>query len=240
MLRFSLLTAVTVAAACSTAMAAKVLPYTELFSSNNSLWTQNNNTAANWLSPGGVDGGTDGYITTLFTVPTAITGTPVIARATASNNPSGGLFIGDYSDIETISYYVKTDAAFAVPFGLRLGGATPGTAIVIDGGLVQPGSDWTLITFDLSPTNPNIISYEGTPGADDAAKFTAATSNVANLQAFLYLAKPGYVPPATATPVTFSVDSVAVVPEPTSLTLLGLAAPLMLARRRRKTAAPIA
>lgn len=230
-----------VVAACCSASAANVAPYTELFSSSNSLWTQNSNAAANWFSSGGVGGITDGYITTLFNVPTTASGTPVIARATGSNNPSDGHFIGSYADITTISFSVKSDATFAVPIALRLGGAMGGVAITIDGGLLQPGSDWTTFTFELSPTNSKIISYEGTPGADNAAKFATATSNVANLQVFLNLSEPGYVPPTTATSVTFSVDSVTVVPEPTSAMLIGLGVPtLILMRRRRKTAASIA
>lgn len=219
------------------ATAAPVLPFTETFSSNNSAWTQNSNAAANGIASGGVGGISDGYITTSYTVPTATGGMPVVARATGSNNASGGAFKGDYSSIDTVSFYVKSDATFALPIALRLGGAVGGTAITIDGGFLQPGSDWTLFTFDLVSTNSNIISYEGTPGATTAAKFGNATSNVANLQVFFYLGKPGYVPPVTATPVTLSVDSVrlAPVPEPHEYALglaLLLGAVIVLRRRR--------
>lgn len=229
----SLLTAAGILlAAGSPATAALVLPFTETFASNNSAWTQNSSaTAAAYVASGGVGGIADGYITTTYSVPTTTGGTPVVARATGSATASGGAFVGDYSNITTVSFSVKSDAAFPLPIGLRLGGATPGTAVVIDGGFLQPGSDWTVFTFELSPSN--YISYEGTPGATDAAKFANAISNVANLQVFYYLGKPGYVPPALATPVTLSVDSVGVVPEPASALLIGLAGPMLMRRRRR-------
>jgi len=209
-------------AACSSATAAIVQPFTETFSSNASSWTQNNDAAANWLSSGGVDDG--GYITTAYTVPDTKSGTPVVARATGTANASGGAFIGDYSSITTVSFYVKSDATFDVPIGLRLGGpaSSRGSGITIYGGLLTAGSDWTLFTFDLSlgANNPNIISYEGTQGATDAAKFANAISNVANLQVFLYLGATDYTAPTTATSVTFSVDNVSAVPEPSTWAMI--------------------
>lgn len=221
-------------AVCSSATAAIVQPFTETFSSNNASWTQSDNAAANWLSSGGVDGG--GYITTNFTVTTATSGTPVVARATGTADASGDAFVGDYSSITSISFYVKSDATFDLPIALRLGGAVGGVAVTINGGFLAAGSDWTLFTFDLSlgANNPNIISYEGTQGANNAAKFAAATSNVANLQIFFYLGASGYTPPGSTTPVTISVDNVSAVPEPSTwaMILAGIGLVVLIKSRR--------
>ncbi|MBK1816358.1 hypothetical protein JIN84_12095 [Luteolibacter yonseiensis] len=221
-------------ATCGSLSAAAVLPFTETFSSNNSNWTQNvSATAANWISSGGA-GGSGGYITTTYSVTNTTSGTPVVARATGSNSASGGQFIGDYSEIDTITVSVKSNATFDLPIALRLGGAVPGTAITINGGILPAGADWTTFTFNL--TANNFISYEGTPGADNAAKFANATSNVANLQLFFYLGAAGYTPPSTTTPVTLSVDSVSLVPEPSACVLSALGVVGLFCFRSRKQA----
>lgn len=208
--------------------------YTENFDSGNASWTQNNNAAANWVSSGGPNGTSDGYITTSYALTTSITGTPVVARATGTVNggvgASGGAFKGSYANVDVVSFYVKHDAPVALPIGLRLGSVTPGTAMVFDAPNVEPNV-WTLLTFEIDASNPNIVSYEGTPGATNDIKFANAIANVNHLQLFLYLADPTYVPPTAGATVTFSVDAVTV-PEPTSLGLMAAAVPL-LARRRR-------
>ncbi|RYD85599.1 MAG: hypothetical protein EOP84_01960, partial [Verrucomicrobiaceae bacterium] len=184
-----LATAGTLLSTCSALSAAAVVPFTETFSTNNSNWTQNSNAAATWVSTGGF-GDNGGYITTTYNVTTSTSGTPVVARATGNLTASGGQFMGDYSGISSVSVRVKSDATFALPIALRLGGATPGTAITINGGFLPAGADWTTFTFNLAANN--YISYEGTPGVDDAAKFANAIANVANLQVFFYQGAAGY------------------------------------------------
>lgn len=208
--------------------------YTENFTTGNASWTQNNNAAANWITSGGPNGASDAYITTTYALTTSVTGTPVVARATGTVNggvgASGGAFKGSYANVDVVSFYVKHDAPVALPIGLRLGGVTPGTAVVFDAPNVEPNV-WTLLTFDISPTNPNIVSYEGTSGATDAIKFANAIANVNHLQLFLYLADPTYAPPTSGATVTFSVDAVTV-PEPATLGLAALALPILSRRRR--------
>lgn len=222
-------------ATCASLSAAAVVPFTENFSTNNSNWTQNvSATAATWVSTGGF-GDNGGYITTSYNVTTSTSGTPVVARATGSNNASGGQFIGDYAGIGSVTVRVKSDATFDLPIALRLGGAVGGTAITINGGFLPAGADWTTFTFNLAANN--YISYEGTPGANDAAKFANAISNVANFQLFYYQGASGYTPPTSTTPVTLSIDSITLnaVPEPSALVMsvMGVAG-LVFFRSRRQ------
>lgn len=222
-------------ATCSSLSAAAVVPFTETFSTNNSNWTQNSNGAAVWVSTGGF-GDNGGYITTNYNVTTSTSGTPVVARATGSASASGGQFIGDYAGIGSVTVRVKSNATFDLPIALRLGGAVGGTAITINGGFLPAGADWTTFTFNLAANN--YISYEGTPGADDAAKFANATSNVANFQLFYYLAAPGYTPPSSTTAVTLSVDSITLnaVPEPSAFVLSAMGVVGLFFFRSRKQA----
>lgn len=213
----------------STASAAGI--YVEDFSGGAANWTQNNNnTAAVAVSSGGPLGTGDAFIQTSFALTTAVAGTPVVVRATGSNNASGGAFTGSYASVDTVSFYVKHNASVALPIGLRLGGTTPGTAIIVQAPLTQPNV-WTLLTFELDPANPDIISYEGTSGATNEIKFNAVIGAISNFQAFLNLAQAGYVAPAAGESVTFSLDA-ATVPEPTTA-VMALPALALLGRRRR-------
>ena len=151
---------------------------------------------------------------------------PVILRATTTplGPASGGNFFGDWltDGITEFSAQVRHNAPVPLTFFARFASPTffPG-AIAVRFQPVFPNT-WTEMSFDIDPSNPAFVSFEG-------ETFVDVFDGIGNVQI-------GVEVPAALAGVdqgfTFDVDQVSIVPEPSSLVLASLAV-LACVRRRR-------
>ena len=218
--------------ACAAPVRAATLPFDEEFSAGDSGWRANNNQVGSlgWSASGGADGG--GYVSTSFNFVSSTAGAqgPVLFRGPAS--ASGGAFVGNWiaQGVAELSFYARTDATVPVNFFARFVWPVgfPG-AIAVSFTPVSglPAGEWTKLTFAISASNPQFVSFEG-------SDFNTVFSSVGTVQI-------GVAIPTSLAGVDqaigFSVDDVAIraaVPEPSAAALSGAALGLaILAGRRR-------
>ncbi|MEM1165240.1 MAG: hypothetical protein AAGI30_03010 [Planctomycetota bacterium] len=212
-----------VAAACfaSFATAMPVNPFTEDFSDGASGWLTNLDNPVTF-----VDTGTEQFIQTTEALSLIVPpGPPAPASGTVlrgESGASGDAFAGNWIDagVREFSFDVRHFGPSPLNFGVRIAPPTnfPG-AIAVDFVPVLPGV-WTTITFEVSPTSTDFISFSG-------GDFNSVFSNVGNLQIQVL----GDVA-LSGEEVTIQLDNVSIVPAPASvLALLPLGAGA--ARRRR-------
>lgn len=228
-----LFAALTLLAATSPALAITVSTE-ENFNTDAANWRQNSSaTTANWVSSGGPNGASDSYVTSSLNLAKSTSAT-VVFRANDAFNASGDAFVGNWvtAGADTFSFWFKHDAPANLTVGARWSPIAnfPGLSILTSLNSIAPNT-WTPITFALDPNNPNWINAEGA-GPTIPEAFYNTFSSVANLQ-ILVQRDAALIPENTT--VTFSLDHVSVVPEPSSLFLaaaggLGM---LLIARRRR-------
>jgi hypothetical protein len=208
---------------------AATLPFTEGFSANASGWLDNASGALTHSASGGQDGA--GFVSTQFNFLGSTAGSqgPVLFRGNAS--ASGGAFTGNWltDGVATLSAWVRHDAdipinsfaRFAAPAGF------PG-AIAAVFTPVAPGSNWTRISVQINPSNPQFVSFEG-------SDFNAIFASIGRVQIG------ASIPAALAgvdRVVHFDLDSVSIagaVPEPSALAVLGLVIGGLAARRAFRT-----
>ncbi|HEY1601225.1 MAG TPA: hypothetical protein VGG64_16600 [Pirellulales bacterium] len=203
------------------------VPFTEDFSSNTSQWMSGASTALNYVSSGGPNGASDGYASTLFTEPSSTTAV-VIFRGQSNFNSSNDAFVGDWvaAGVNEYSFWIRQNSSAALTVGTRFTTSANFPAFsALTETTIQPNV-WTEVTFNISPTSPDLQPEGPTP-------FDSVFGSLASLQ---ILAERG--PLSAGTQVTFDLDKVSIVPEPSAL-LLAVAGvfPLgMLLRSRRRAA----
>ena len=142
----------------------------------------------------------------------------------AGTNFSDGNLSGDFlsGGIDTLSFDVRHDSSAPLTFSLRI--ATQGNFpafLALGFAPVAASSEFTTVSFDISPDNPALIPEAGT--------IAGILSDVTAIQFLVGL--PDGVSEVQG--VTIDVDNVSAVPAPAGATAL-LAAGGLVARRRRR------
>jgi len=197
--------------------AALTVPFTEDFTSDVAGWEDSVNNPLTFVASGGPDG--SGFARAgfnYFGFSSPFGGGPVIFRASASDNPSGGAFIGDWltGGVTALSAFVRHDTGVDLEVFARVATSFnfPGAVFLNADPVTVPSGVWTEVVWEIPPPDA-LCAVEGVP---DCA---TALANVGNLQF-------GTNAPAGLTVLdqTFHLDldqvSIAAVPEPATLALL--------------------
>ena len=188
------------------------VPFTEHFASNAANWADNSGLAlVDHVAVGGPDG--SGYVSTDL-VPAGRGGESVVLfRGQDEFNSSGGAFVGNWTadSVGQFSTYVRHNAPVPLTYFTRFSGPAnfPG-ATAVRFAPVLPNT-WTLLEFDLEPTNPAFVTFEG-------SSFNSVFSNIGHVQ--VGVSVPASLD-AVSTQFTFDLDrpSIAAIPEPSSWAL---------------------
>lgn len=226
--RLALAAALTAALLTAGNASALTAPFTEDFTSDAAGWEDALNNPLTWNAAGGPDGSS--YVSTAFNYFgffSPFGGGPVTFRATASDDPSGGAFIGDWlgGGIAALSVFVRQETGVDLTFFLRVATNFGFPGAVIDNETVVPSGVWTRLVFPIDPDSPLCV-VEGTTCA-------GALSNVGNLQL-------GTSAPAALTELdqafVLAIDQVSLVPvpEPGSALLVGGSVLALAAAGRRQ------
>lgn len=192
--------------------------FTESFETGPAGWEDSINNPVTAVTSGGVDGG--GYVSTNFnyfgfTSPFGGDGGPVTFRASFSDNPSGGAFVGDYltEGVGAIRVAFRHNAPEPITLFMRVATQFNFPGAVIDQLVSAPSDEWTTITFAIDPFSPLCTG--------ESISCAAAFSNVENLQ-FGTNAPAGLVLDDFA--YTLDLDRVEIlpIPEPGTALLFGL------------------
>ena len=194
---------------------AVIVPYTEEFTSDSANWANFNTSGLlTHVASGGPDGGAYASGPLSFFERTNDP-PPVVHRARTDLNASGGAFFGNWmtAGARKLRVHVRHDAPTPLNYFVRIasGFGFPGATAVA----FQPvaGNQWTELVFDLSPTSPQIVTFED-------SDWPTVFGNVTGLQF-------GVMTPGTLvndqTVYAFDLDRVTVVPEPSSLVLVVVA-----------------
>ena len=197
---------------------ATTVPFTESFDAGVAGWENSVNNALAFSATGGSDGG--GFASGTFNYFGFANpfGGPIVLRASAADNASGGAFIGNWltSGVGSVTAMVRHDAPEALNFYLRIA-----TASNFPGGVFQTTQSvaanvWTQITFQIVPSSA-YCTDEGPPGSS----CPGALANVGNLQ-FGTSAPTGLLDDNVAYTIDIDQVSLLPIPEPGSACLLGL------------------
>lgn len=211
-------------------LSAQVATFTENFDSGTSDWRDAAGGALTFNASGGPDGSS--FVSTSFNFAASSDGdTPVLFRAQDEFGSSGGAFEGNWitSGVNEFSVFVRHDLAAPVNFFARFSGPLnfPGTTAVAFAPVFA--NTWTEITFAIDPLNPAFVTFEG-------SDFNTIFSNVGHVQIGISVPT-GFGGTGASLNIDIDQASVNVVPEPTSLALLGGVSALVLLRRRKQLAA---
>ena len=209
--------AVAVALAWASSAGALTVPFTEDFATDVAGWEDSINNPLTFVASGGPDGSSFAEAQFNFNgFSSPFGGGPVIFRASASDNPSGGAFIGDWvaGGVTALSAFVRQDTGVDLEFFSRVATSFnfPGAVLQNADPVVVPSGVWTEVVWEIPPPAA-LCALEGIP---DCA---AALASVGNLQL-------GTNAPASLTSLdqsfSFGLDQVSIVPEPGMATLLGV------------------
>jgi len=199
--------------------AAVTVPFTEAFDASVSGWENNTNNPLAFTATGGSDGG--GFASGTFNFNGYVPGPggsgPIVLRATAADNPSGGAFLGNWltAGVGSVTAMVRHNAPEAVTYFLRLATPANSPAGAYQAGISVAPNVWTQITFQIQPLAGNCTDA-GPPGA-----CSTALANVGNFQLGTN-APTGLLDDDVA--YAFDVDQVSLnpIPEPGSALMIGL------------------
>lgn len=220
---------------CAVCIPAQALtfPFTENFDSNRAAWEGygDNIELGHSLTEGVNDSGYVFHSTDVNALPNSdqLMGSQglLLFRANAADNASGGAFTGNWlaAGVTNVTAYVQHDYEHApIDFFLRITGGNPGAgAVLFDLGvnpIVDTGDNWTRLSFEISEANSMATSGD----------FNSVLPNVANFTIGAILAQDLS---NAGIPISFKLDQVSLVPEPSSILLvLGACVGLLLHRRR--------
>lgn len=210
-----------------TSWAVSVLPFTENFEVSSSSWLNGSSQVPVYSAGGGV-GGT-GSIFTSGTIDISGFG-PIIFRGNNAAGASGGAFVGNWilAGVSEFRAYVWHDGPVALNFYARFDKGA-GSAASSNNFLVNP-STWTLLNIpilDSLGTSGQIFQSYGAAGSGG---FNTIFSDIKNVQIALGAAQDVSTHGQT---YTVGLDSVSIVPEPSTVWLLGLGLLPVVIRRRR-------
>jgi hypothetical protein len=219
-------------AACGVLPApALTVPFTENFPINAANWLNGSGTAANWIASGGADGG--GYISAPGTIDTNGFG-PIVFRGNNAQDASGDAFVGNWitGGVSLFTAYVRHNAPTNLFFYVRLDRGA-GNAASSNPLEVAPNT-WTQLSIPITNslgTNGEVFQSYGAA----ITNFNAIFTNIQNVQIAL---SSGQDPITVGQTYTIDLDQPAVIPEPGTVALIGLAlailpAARMLRRKRR-------
>ena len=194
---------------------AATIPFTEEFSATSNGWVNFSSGAVVHSATGGPEGAGDGFISATRNFVSSVSNdATTFVRGHDSLNASGDAFVGNWiaESVTQFSYWVRHDAGIPLTFGTRLASPlnSPGANAIAS---EVPSGVWTRIEFEISAASPQFTSFEG-------SNFNTVFSSIGNLQLTV---RPGHLKGVNQV-VTFDVDKVSVVPEPSSMVLLGNAA----------------
>ncbi|MCG8450931.1 MAG: PEP-CTERM sorting domain-containing protein [Pirellulales bacterium] len=198
---------------------AVTVPFIENFTNDVADWADAGNFPLTFVATGGPGGG--GYASTDFAFSSgggAGGSSAVLFRGQdefGTSGSSGGAFIGNWmaNGVSNLTAFVRHNAPVPVSFFTRFSRPFnfPG-ATAVQFAPVLPNT-WTQLSFDINALNPQFVSFEGTD-------FATVFSNVGHLQLGVSIPT-GFE--SNPTSFTFDLDQVQIIPEPSSLCLLGLA-----------------
>ena len=213
-----------------TTVHAATTPFTEDFSADVADWQDSGSFPLTFVGAGGPDGSS--YASTDFAFSSgggSGGSSAVLFRGHdeyGSSGSSGGAFEGNWiSDgVEKVNAFVRHNASVPLNYFVRGSGPFnfPG-AVAVSFAPVMPNV-WTEITFDVTGSSPQFVSYEG---SDHGTVF----SNVGHVQLGVSIPSGFETNP---TSFTFDLDQVSIVPEPTTSLLAGLAFSMCCVRGRRR------
>ena len=226
-------------AACAAVFVVSILPqaratvpFTENFTSSVSNWADaSGQNLAAFVPSGGPDGGS--YASCTFNVSTSGDGDGIIVfRGQDEFNSSNDAFEGNWlaGGINHFSAYVWSNAPVPVKFFARFATASNFPGVAADNGTVAQPNTWTLLSFDINPSQINATLF---PEGPDSF-YDSVFKNLGHVQV-------GFDVPTgygmTNATFTFGLDKVSIsTPEPSTgvLALGGLG--LGFFRRRLRTA----
>ena len=193
---------------------ALIVPFTEDFTSGASNWLNGSSAAPTWSATGGVDDG--GYISAPGAISAGGFGT-IVFRGNAAVDASGDAFVGNWltGGVSTFSAFVRHDAPVALNFYARLDAGSGRAASSVD--FSVPVGSWYQLNIPI--TEASFQSY-GAAGTGTAA-FNSVFSGIQNVQIALSTSQD---PGTAGQTYNVSLDRVAIVPEPHTLSMLTLAA----------------
>ena len=193
---------------------ALIVPFTEGFTSGASNWLNGASAAPTWSATGGVDDG--GYLSAPGAISAGGFGT-IVFRGNAAADASGDAFVGNWltGGVSTFSAFVRHDAPVALNFYARLDAGAGRAASSLD--FSVPVGGWFQLNIPI--TEASFQSY-GAAGTGTAA-FNSVFSGIQNVQIALSTSQD---PGAAGQTYNVSLDRVALVPEPHTLSMLTLAA----------------
>jgi hypothetical protein len=208
------------------------VPFTENFTSSAANWADaSGQNLATFVPSGGPDGSS--YVSTPFNTSASADGDGIIVfRGQDEFNSSNHAFEGNWlaGGINHFSAYVRSDAPVPVTFFVRFATASNFPGVAADNGTVAQPNTWTLLSFDINPSQINSTLFPEGPSSFYDSVFTG----LGHVQ-IGFDVPTGYGMANNA--FTFGLDKVSInTPEPTSFVLaLGFAS-LGFIRRRSRTA----
>ncbi len=206
------------------------VPFTENFTSSVSNWADATGQAlATFVPSGGPD--SSSYASSTFNVSGSADDDGIIVfRGQDEFNSSNHAFEGNWlaGGINHFSAYVKSNAPVPVTFFARFATASNFPGVAADNGTVAQPNTWTLLSFDINPSEINATLFPEGPLSFYDTVFTG----LGHVQI-------GYDVPVgygmTNNTFTFGLDKVSInTPEPTSCLLaLGFASLVFIRRRSR-------
>lgn len=203
-------------------------PFTEHFATSASNWEDSTFASLTHSSTGGPDGAGDGFVSTVkeFAAGSNLGFAQTVFRGHDDANASGDAFVGDWiaSGVTTYSFWIRHNAPDPMAFGTRFafpvnspGANGTGTPAPVSAGV------WTKVTIPIS--SPPIFP-EGPPSL-----FNTVFGHIGNLQISAQ--------PSSANnleiPITFDLDKISIVPEPSGIVLATCGLVFVSALRRRRT-----